>query len=605
LNCNAVLFFAIVHWSHMSSYLLPTILYYVACTTPTIVQMAASYFIDGGSCLLETKFLAKSGGCAEMILPKDRFGASVVENAESGLYVRICVPEISLMWHPFTVASTDPTNLKILFRKYGTFTTKLYKRLREVGDADGIGMGFENEDAIQINRRNKSSAPSTRLPPIILVDAYYGGGVDWATRVLEHDNVLLVAGGIGVTPFLSLLSLLHQSIVNCPGSKSLSTKHVEFHWYSRDEGLIRHVLENHFSLLANLQRNKGEMIGSEEILDTSTLDECDSENCSDGMCHFEIVVHFTALEVDEENPFCGASVNGHNMQKLRTTNQSYDPELGKSKERHCNGEADLHGNNAAFSKIPESVEVMTAINIGDEESKDLESDPEFDLVIVNHARRGCDVDSGRYYVSRKYRYLRNLPSFVIFSSICVTGTVVIWRSAHNPPAHHTVMPRANSLYMIMLISLVVGVTAEIFWRLSQNCNWGLPGRFFRISHLQSMEDPDGAKVVYGRAEDAESLSSSSSSTNEICISDNISSPLNLPHKSQIGNRASLTIRVESGRPFVSNVIRSVVDVTERPGIFMCGPEKLLSTIKKGICKERSRCGCGLSLASFYEEKFEM
>jgi len=354
-----------------------------------------------------------------MILPKDRFGASVVENAESGLYVRICVPEISLMWHPFTVASTDPTKLKILFRKYGTFTTKLYKRLREVGDADGIGIGIENEDAIQINRRNKSTGASTRLPPIILVDAYYGGGVDWANRVFEHNNVLLIAGGIGVTPFLSLLSLLHQSIVNCPGSKSLSTNHVEFHWYSRDEGLIRHVLENHFSLLANLQQNKGETIGSKGILDNSTLDECDYENCSDGMCHFEIVVHFTALEVDGENPFCGAgSVDGCSMPKLTDTasllptNQSYDPELGKSKERHCNGEVDLNHNNAAFSKIPESVKVMTGIKIGGEESKDLESDPEYDLVIVNHARRGCDVDSGRYYVSRQYRYFRNLPSFV-------------------------------------------------------------------------------------------------------------------------------------------------------------------------------------------------
>ena len=94
-----------------------------------------------------------------------------VKHCQAAPFVRICVPEISLLWYSFTVASTPEKKnpkLKILFRKYGYFTTKLYQRLN-----------------------NKQNGP----PPTILIDGFYFGP-GWAVSALQHDAVLIATGGV-------------------------------------------------------------------------------------------------------------------------------------------------------------------------------------------------------------------------------------------------------------------------------------------------------------------------------------------------------------------------------------------------------------------------
>ena len=63
---------------------------------------------------------------------------------------------------------------------------------------------------------------------------------EWASRALGHDTVLIVTEGIGVTPFLSMPSSIHECVANSPLSDSpFSLKLVEFHWYCRNEGVNR------------------------------------------------------------------------------------------------------------------------------------------------------------------------------------------------------------------------------------------------------------------------------------------------------------------------------------------------------------------------------
>eukprot|EP00548_Thalassiothrix_antarctica_P009728 CAMPEP_0194156882 /NCGR_PEP_ID=MMETSP0152-20130528/69905_1 /TAXON_ID=1049557 /ORGANISM="Thalassiothrix antarctica, Strain L6-D1" /LENGTH=126 /DNA_ID=CAMNT_0038864885 /DNA_START=243 /DNA_END=620 /DNA_ORIENTATION=+ len=113
-----------------------------------------------------------------------------IERSRVAPYVRLCVPSISLLWYPFTVASKqdDVGKLRIIFRKYGYFTSNLWKRLQEE-EEEGRNGGINTTTGV------------VKPPPTILVDAYYCGP-DWLTSAFQHDVVMMITGGIGVTPFL-------------------------------------------------------------------------------------------------------------------------------------------------------------------------------------------------------------------------------------------------------------------------------------------------------------------------------------------------------------------------------------------------------------------
>jgi len=99
--------------------------------------------------------------------------------------VRICVPEILSLWHPFTVCAApgDDHTVRILFRQYGPFTRGSASRLRDV-------------------RR-----------PIILVDEYYRdtGRREAAGR---HAAVVMVARGIWVISYVSKVAQLQSALGN-------------------------------------------------------------------------------------------------------------------------------------------------------------------------------------------------------------------------------------------------------------------------------------------------------------------------------------------------------------------------------------------------------
>jgi len=196
----------LMHWKRMVFYLCPSLLYYAASVTPAAVQALASR-CRGGTTVVQATHLADSGGCVELCLAADP-AAQRALSAAPLRHLRICVPELSLLWHPFTVCAMpgDDTTVRILFRQYGTFTRGLAARLQEV-------------------RR-----------PVLLVDGYHGdtGRLEAA---VQHDAILMVAGGIGIISYLSLVAQLHAQL----GHARCRTRHVVLHWMCRDAGLVRHV----------------------------------------------------------------------------------------------------------------------------------------------------------------------------------------------------------------------------------------------------------------------------------------------------------------------------------------------------------------------------
>jgi NAD(P)H-flavin reductase len=122
----------------------------------------------------------------------------------AGHYVRLRIPELSCKeWHDFSLTGQDDENEVVLkIRCSGDWTSRLRARLR--GQA---------EQALRVDLRGPYASP--------------------VAHALKTREWVLVAGGIGVTPFLSLL----REVLREPAI------HREFHlvWMVREPALLEWV----------------------------------------------------------------------------------------------------------------------------------------------------------------------------------------------------------------------------------------------------------------------------------------------------------------------------------------------------------------------------
>jgi Ferric reductase like transmembrane component/FAD-binding domain len=171
------------HWPGATVILMPSLIYYLASTSPTLVQALASYR-RGGHKIVKVIDLGGSNGenCIEVHVETDAMTDAALTR-EPCSYIKLCVPSISMVWHPFTVFrySKDPKTVRILFRPAGPFTTQLAQKL--------------------------VATPR----PIVILDGLYSVG-NHAIHAMTHDHVLIVTGGVAITPFLSLIPNLLDSL---------------------------------------------------------------------------------------------------------------------------------------------------------------------------------------------------------------------------------------------------------------------------------------------------------------------------------------------------------------------------------------------------------
>jgi len=217
-----VLFGLVMHYKKMIWYLAPSVIYYFAATTPVMVK-ALLKWMDGGTLIMNAAEIPNSRGCVEMTMKySDSHSTVDVLRLTCGSYVRISVPEISRIWHPFTVFSSasTPEELKLIFRPTGPFTTGLSRRL--IGDPG-------------------------REYPKVLVDGMYGSS-NQLRYAFCHETVLIVAGGVGIVSYISLL----QSILSNKDFDAIDgrvddslTKQIVLHWICRDDGLIKHIVDEY------------------------------------------------------------------------------------------------------------------------------------------------------------------------------------------------------------------------------------------------------------------------------------------------------------------------------------------------------------------------
>eukprot|EP00998_Keelungia_sp_KM082_P008085 NODE_426_length_1964_cov_54.425150_g419_i0.p1 GENE.NODE_426_length_1964_cov_54.425150_g419_i0~~NODE_426_length_1964_cov_54.425150_g419_i0.p1 ORF type:complete len:608 (-),score=139.28 NODE_426_length_1964_cov_54.425150_g419_i0:7-1830(-) len=164
------------------------------------------------------RFIRWYKGCSPATITQVRISEDIVELSMStprpfkymaGQYLFINVPGISLLqWHPFTISSSPLDCLVTLHIKSmgrGTWTQKLLQRAIE-GKLEGTAVALD-------------------------------GPVGHSVPFTDYDKVVLVCGGIGVTPVHSIFKELYQC-GNATGSlfKPALVKAV---WSARSQGVFR------------------------------------------------------------------------------------------------------------------------------------------------------------------------------------------------------------------------------------------------------------------------------------------------------------------------------------------------------------------------------
>ncbi|KAI3419607.1 FAD-binding FR-type domain-containing protein, partial [Psidium guajava] len=164
------------------------------------------------------------------------------------------VPSISkLQWHPFTITSSsnlDPDKLSIVVKSEGRWTKMLYEIL-------------------------SSSSPVERLE--ISLEGPYGPP---STNLLRHDMLVMISGGSGITPFISIIRELlfaantatHKApriLLICAFKKELDLAMLEL--LLPDSGTNLDISLLHLQIEAYVTREKETVKDDEELIRTVWL----------------------------------------------------------------------------------------------------------------------------------------------------------------------------------------------------------------------------------------------------------------------------------------------------------------------------------------------
>ena len=223
-----VILFTILHYGKSMAYIAPSILYYIATSFPVMTENRTCCSENGVKVTKVERIQSIDKRQRECISLTVKATPAAVNTLCAGQYVKLGAPQLSAITHPFTVNRVPGSNeeLRIIFRVMGKFTHTLCDRL--------------------VN-------PVNGALPVITVDGFHGpqNRVD---QVLKHDVAVMVAGGIGITPYLSLLDDVHSALSSTDSSV---TKEVILHWVCREQELIDYVRNEYFEPLMAKPNSNG------------------------------------------------------------------------------------------------------------------------------------------------------------------------------------------------------------------------------------------------------------------------------------------------------------------------------------------------------------
>ncbi len=194
-----------------------------------------------------------------------------------GDYIAINLPRVALYeFHPFTISSApeDTNYLTIHMQAVGNWTKRVYQRFKDMSEIDAetnnvkvyradlypkqstakieennsenIDTDSDNNDDENVNNLSESKTKSIKREPVVINGPYSS----CARYVFNCKHVVLIGGGIGITPYASILSSLmaqfRASRIVCKHCQSINyhqkglvenrrLKKVDFIWVNRDQ----------------------------------------------------------------------------------------------------------------------------------------------------------------------------------------------------------------------------------------------------------------------------------------------------------------------------------------------------------------------------------
>jgi ferric-chelate reductase len=145
--------------------------------------------------------------------------------------------------HPLTIANA-PASISCVA------SHSIVLGARVSGDWTRALSRYASSEQERIANENNEKADTLRVPVYVMIDGPYGG---CSLDLGDYEDVLLVAGGAGVTFTLGLLDDLVGRIVRHQRARNERTLRVEFAWIVRSVGelfpfpsRIRYSIVSHF-----------------------------------------------------------------------------------------------------------------------------------------------------------------------------------------------------------------------------------------------------------------------------------------------------------------------------------------------------------------------
>jgi predicted ferric reductase len=243
------LIFLVFHWNRSILFLCPSLLYYTANSLTVMVEHRTLCTSHNGVKIVAVERIPCSSqqGTADTKLfynPLEHHCISLtleatetaVQGFRPGYYIQLKAPDISVVSHPFTINTVvgKPNQMRIIFKAMGPFTSKLSQR-------------------IQYAMPDQQSELTTAIDkmPFIYFNGFHGTP-NRVRHVLQHDVAVMIAGGIGITPYLSLLHQVHNALIHSDGR--LPTTRVVLVWACREAGLVEYVRREYLEPLVHAAR---------------------------------------------------------------------------------------------------------------------------------------------------------------------------------------------------------------------------------------------------------------------------------------------------------------------------------------------------------------
>ena len=547
------LLFAILHWNRMILFLCPGILFYVASTVPVLVRLVRSFLLENGVKLVSATDLSclnttTSRFCTSIVFEVD---GEAARRYRPGQYVKLSVPSISAISHPFTVnrvmsRSKQGNQMRIIFRATGQFTRSLSKMIL---NPSGTGT-------------SASASERTVLAPHMVIDGFYGQS-NLVEKVLGYDVAVIVAGGVGVTPYLSLLSDL-CSLEGTEGTSDDSSlglgdvnpkQCIELHWICRDSALIDYVKDEYVAPLTSGGSGRGRTSRS-----------------------IRIVIHFTGRELSNSNGTDAATpdYSGTADVPAPQSQEGQTVQLGSgglpfSPTRFSAGCTVSMLGNCPFFLASSAISWLGLVSIW--------------FFYSNYT-------SKNEIISRSYGVLVLVPISLI---IGVLSNVVLDKlDSENSLASWNFRRRHS---YIGLGGVHKGGSSDDFE----------DEEFTRANDETGLSLQNMASLSHGGAnlsEKSNGNSADSGVTPDLEVPSLVQGGL---QGEESGNAEIVLVEKKGGRPSMDSILASL-DSASNPGIFVCGPKSLLEDVKsvaKLRYSMRFRQSLDVSSPEIHEETFEL